>query len=212
MTLPSPSRTRHRARKGEGDALRLEILDAAEQLFIEAGTTEAVTIRAIADRVGVTPPSIYLHFRDKEDLIYQVCLRNLEKLTSKMMAVLGEGTVMERLARIGTAYMEFGLENPGSYRVLFLDEPPENLDYENDPGVGAYALLTSLLEEGKANGELRSDLDVEQASFFLWASVHGATLLLLDKQALSEHLPLPRAEEAVAAVIDLALGAIGHRS
>src|SRR5262245_26455064 len=64
---------RHRARRGEGDRLRGEILAAAEALLVETANESAVSIRAIADRVGVTPPSIYRHFADKDALLQEVC-------------------------------------------------------------------------------------------------------------------------------------------
>ena len=64
---------RPRARRGEGDRLRAEILAAAGRLLAERGDENAVSIRMIADAVGVTPPSIYLHFPDKDTLIEAVC-------------------------------------------------------------------------------------------------------------------------------------------
>ena len=67
-SIPTASR-RTRARRGEGERLREEILDAAERLLIETGNRDAVSIRAVAEAVGVTPPSIYLHFADKTELL-----------------------------------------------------------------------------------------------------------------------------------------------
>jgi len=64
---------RRRAPRGQGRKLREEILAAAERLLRETGDQEAVSIRAVADAVGVTPPSIYLHFADKTDLIFAIC-------------------------------------------------------------------------------------------------------------------------------------------
>src|ERR1700688_3883156 len=77
---PAP---RRRARRGEGDRLREEILAAAEQLLIDRGSEDAVSIRAIADAVGVTPPSIYLHFADKEELFVAVCDARFEELSRR---------------------------------------------------------------------------------------------------------------------------------
>ena len=70
---PSASPRRARARRGEGPRLREEILAAATRLLAETGDEEAVSIRAVAEAVGVTPPSIYLHFADKTELIFAVC-------------------------------------------------------------------------------------------------------------------------------------------
>jgi AcrR family transcriptional regulator len=75
-TRSSVVRARPRSRRGEGETLREDLLDATELLMIETGSADAVSIRAIADAVGVTPPSIYLHFPDKESLILAVCERH----------------------------------------------------------------------------------------------------------------------------------------
>ena len=61
-----------RARRGEGERLRAEILAAAERLLIDTGDESAVSIRAVAEAVGVTPPSIYLHFADRNELLFAV--------------------------------------------------------------------------------------------------------------------------------------------
>jgi len=77
MTTLAP---RRRARRGDGPLLREEIIAAAERLLLERGSEEAVSMRAIADAVGVTPPSIYLHFADKEELFVAVCDARFDEL------------------------------------------------------------------------------------------------------------------------------------
>src|SRR4029450_13818852 len=77
-TRAPAAKQRPRSRRGEGDTLRADLLAATERLMIETGSAEAVSIRAIADAVGVTPPSIYLHFPDKDSLILAVCERHFE--------------------------------------------------------------------------------------------------------------------------------------
>jgi AcrR family transcriptional regulator len=72
MTAEAASAANRRPRlpRGEGRRLRGEIMAAAERLLIDTGSQEAVSIRAVADAVGVTPPSIYRHFADKSELIF----------------------------------------------------------------------------------------------------------------------------------------------
>ena len=72
---------RRRAPRGSGDQLRDEILDATTDLLLETGHAKAVSIRSVAKRVGVTPPSIYLHFADKDALLDAVCARYFESST-----------------------------------------------------------------------------------------------------------------------------------
>ena len=75
---------RSRSRRGEGEHLRDEILAAAERILIETNDQSALSIRAIAAAVGVTPPSIYLHFADRNDLVFAVCERHAEQLDRAM--------------------------------------------------------------------------------------------------------------------------------
>ena len=79
----APAR-RSRSRRGEGEHLRDEILAAAERILIETNDQAALSIRAIAAAVGVTPPSIYLHFADRNDLVFAVCERHAEHLEQAM--------------------------------------------------------------------------------------------------------------------------------
>ncbi|MBV8385894.1 MAG: TetR/AcrR family transcriptional regulator, partial [Acidimicrobiia bacterium] len=116
---PAPA-GRTRARKGEGELLHSEILDAAERLLIETGSEEAVSIRRIAEAVGVTPPSIYLHFADKDELLLAVCERQFGELHRVMeAAVEGVDDPVEAVYRRGKAYVRFGLDHPEQYRILF---------------------------------------------------------------------------------------------
>src|SRR5918996_577878 len=112
MTLPASADASRRRRlpKGEGQQLRDEILDAAERLLLETGSYEAVSIRAVADAVGVTPPSIYRHFTDKTDLVFEACTRHFGGFESFIRERCGgvEDPV-EKLAAMGRAYGGFGL-------------------------------------------------------------------------------------------------------
>ena len=131
----TPSR-RARARRGEGPRLREEILAAATRLLVETGDEEAVSIRAVAEAVGVTPPSIYLHFADKTELIFAVCEEQFRQLDAEMAAAeAGAADPLEALRRRGQAYVRFGLRNAEAYRVLFMykDHVPEGVDRETCP-------------------------------------------------------------------------------
>ena len=90
---------RPRAPRGSGDRLRGEILDAATDLLLETERARAVSIRSVARRVGVTPPSIYLHFADKDALLDAVCARCFEKLDEEMQRVSGEFTSAAEVLR-----------------------------------------------------------------------------------------------------------------
>jgi AcrR family transcriptional regulator len=176
---------RHRARRGEGDRLRGEILAAAEQLLIETADSSAVSIRAIAERVGVTPPSIYRHFADKEALLHSVCQAVFVRLDDALeKAAAGASDPFDELMRKGHAYVEFGLAHPESYRILFTIQHDhksakvEAVDPADLPGSNAFLHLQDtlhrVLELGGPHAPKPDDYAMTCA---VWTAVHGITSL-----------------------------------
>src|SRR5271167_4220605 len=92
--------------------LRQEILDAASELFVREGF-ENVSMRRIADKIEYSPTTIYLYFRDKAELLENVCQETFAGLM-KRLSVIGEqsGDPVERLKKGLLAYIDFGVENP----------------------------------------------------------------------------------------------------
>src|SRR6201985_782490 len=106
VSPPTDSLRRRRAPRGSGDLLRDEILDAATDLLLETGHAKSVSIRSVGQRLGVTPPSIYLHFADKDALLDAVCARYFEKLDVEMQRAAQEHTSLVQLLRAqGLAYV-----------------------------------------------------------------------------------------------------------
>jgi AcrR family transcriptional regulator len=101
--------------------LRGTILAAATDLLAEVGKREAVSVRAVAERVGVTTPSIYLHFKDKDDLLDAVCASVFESLGAALQEAAAQAsTPLERLLAQGRAYVRFALDKPEHYRLAFM--------------------------------------------------------------------------------------------
>ncbi|MEV6006267.1 TetR/AcrR family transcriptional regulator [Streptomyces sp. NPDC051976] len=113
---------RRRAKRGDGGRLREELLAAAEALLDDAGE-DAVTIRAVAQAVGVTTPAVYLHFENRSALLHTVCLGVWDELDREMSGAGdgdGDGTAdpLAALVRRGSAYIRFGLAHPLRYRLV----------------------------------------------------------------------------------------------
>jgi AcrR family transcriptional regulator len=176
---------RHRARRGEGDRLRGEILAAAEALLIETADESAVSIRAIADRVGVTPPSIYRHFADKDALLQSVCRAVFVRLDDTLEKAASDATdPLDELMRKGHAYVEFGLAHPESYRILFMfhhgykSAEPDVLDVADLPGSNAFLHLQETIHRVLELGEPDAPKPDEYAmTCSVWTAVHGITSL-----------------------------------
>jgi AcrR family transcriptional regulator len=178
--------------------LRADLLAATERLMIETGSAEAVSIRAIADAVGVTPPAIYLHFPDKDSLILAVCERHFEAF-DLVIEDAGRSTddPVESLRRRGSAYVRFGLENPEPYRILFMtrNESAQPQDIVVGAGGRAFQHLVDAVQRCIDAGAFRP-VDPVMAATGVWAAVHGVTSLLIslpgfpwpDIDALVDHV------------------------
>jgi AcrR family transcriptional regulator len=180
-TRSPAAKPRPRSRRGEGETLRADLLGATERLMIETGGADGVSIRAIADAVGVTPPSIYLHFPDKESLILAVCERHFQTFDSAIEEA-GRSTddPVESLRRRGRAYVRFGLENPEPYRILFMtrNESAQQRDIVVGAGARAFQHLVEAVQRCIDAGAFRP-VDPVLAATGVWAAVHGVTSLLI---------------------------------
>lgn len=197
---PVASETRRtRSRRGEGALLRQDILDGAAALLVSLGDEEKVTIRAVAGAVGVSPPSVYLHFPDKDTLIFAVCQQLFTALDQAIeAATMGVDDPFDRMRGRALAYARFGVEHPEHYRVLFMQKPesaPEGFGSEQLMESAAFAHLLENVVELLATGQLAPDLQAFPLAVELWAVVHGCTSLLISHTKLG----LPPVEQLVGA-------------
>jgi len=136
---------RHRAPRGAGAQLRDTIVNAATELLIETGYAKAVSIRSVAQRAGVTSPSIYLHFADKDALLDAVCAQYFQKLDGQMQsAAAGCTTTVELLHALGMAYVRFALKTPVLYRIATMGEPRSPGDVDTVLANSAFVHLRAL--------------------------------------------------------------------
>lgn len=163
--------------------LRQEIIDAASELFVKEGY-ENVSMRRIADKIEYSPTTIYLYFRDKAELLEQVCQETFARLSLVLTRILEQpGDPVERLKRGLIAYIKFGLENPHHYRATFMMPIPEGFDAEkhqqaDSAGMQAFDFLRRSIYDCIAAGKFRK-VDPELLSQTFWAGIHGVTSLLI---------------------------------
>jgi AcrR family transcriptional regulator len=177
----STSSRRHRAARGQGEALRGEILAAARDLLAETGNQDAVSVRAVAERVGVTTPSIYLHFKDKDDLLDAVCAEVFEALAVALAEAAAQGgTPLERLMAQGRAYVRFALDKPEHYRLAFMisGEPRNVDDVLSD---NCFVQLLETVQECIDAGIFPTEPGALRLGLDLWSSAHGLASLLIYK-------------------------------
>lgn len=165
--------------------MREQIIDAAERLMVDAGDVESVSMRSIATSVGVTPPAIYMHFEDKDELFQAICDRRFEQLNAvfdEAISSAGDDPV-DRLLRCGRAYIRFGVENPEAYRFMMLTKNADDFDHavtteEPTQGDIAFLKLVSMIAACLEAGAIRP-MDPLEASLILWSTVHGLTTLMI---------------------------------
>jgi AcrR family transcriptional regulator len=181
---------RRRAPRGSGDLLRDEILDAATELLLDIGHAKAVSIRSVAERVGVTPPSIYLHFQDKDALLDAVCARYFEKLDEEMQRVAARHSdTVDVLCAQGWAYVRFAIENPELYRIATMGEWKSNSNVDAALASSAFEHICVTVETLMGDGVLPPG-DATGIALELWSAAHGVAALLIAKP----HLPFGDAE------------------
>ena len=178
-----PSR-RRRAPRGSGEQLREEILDATTELLLETGHVKAVSIRSVAQRVGVTPPSIYLHFADKDALLDAVCARYFEKLDEEMQRVaVDQPSTIDVLRAQGLAYVRFALKTPELYRIATMAESRPGSDVDVALNSSAFVHMRHSVEALIAEG-IYPPGEATTLALELWTVAHGVAALLIARPYL----------------------------
>jgi AcrR family transcriptional regulator len=196
----------------EKQETRDRILDAARELFAEKGF-EAVTMRQIAAAIEYTPTTIYVHFKDKEELLHEICDRDFSALAAKFGSIAKIADSVERLRRTGLLYARFGLENRHHYRLMFMTprpEPPVELmeGKKGNPTEDAYAFLLEIVKQGIAQGRFRPEYtDPELIAQTMWAGVHGVVSLRISNEC-DPWVKWRSAERGVKTMIDLLVGGL----
>jgi len=169
-------------RERQREALREEIMEAARTLFVQEGYN-SVSMRKIAEKIEYSPTTIYLYFKDKQDLIHNLCQSTFAKLVAILDGISQDSSdPVGNLKRAARAYIEFGLENPSHYLVTFViphthgEMTPEEI--ENSMGMRAFHGLRMMVAECIRQGKFRP-VDIEATSQCLWAAMHGLTSLLI---------------------------------
>jgi AcrR family transcriptional regulator len=185
--MTSVSTRRKRASRGSGEQLREEIIAATKDLLAESANSDAVSIRAVADAVGVTPPSIYLHFADKDALIEAVCTDVFAELDVAMVtAGAQEDAPLRKLCAYGLAYVEFAIEHPEHYRLATMErhmgeQAMSSLDEVLADAAFAHfaAVVSDCMDAG-----IFAKADPVPITIELWSAAHGVAALMVAKPFL----------------------------
>jgi AcrR family transcriptional regulator len=159
--------------------IRKLILDASMKLFVEEGFGN-VTIRKIADLIEYSPTTVYLYFKDKDEIffsLHDIGFQKMEELNKDLSSI---NNPLLRLHKMGENYLEFGIQNPEYYNLMFIQDEPmkkiSELGCEWEKGDTAIGRLKATVTECIEKGYL-AESDPHLVSLGVWSFVHGLVSL-----------------------------------
>lgn len=170
---------RSRNPRGSGERLREDLLRVAAELLAKPRMVDAPSLRQIATATGIAPSAVYTRFKSGEELLQAVIDHQYESLRESVRAAASSGeAAIIRLERIASRYVQWGIEHPGIYQLLFesADQLPDGL-VADGPGVELLAEIAPLVAEHTGcSAEV-----AHRATLRLWAALHGITSLRIHK-------------------------------
>lgn len=168
---------KEREREGVKDL----ILNAAREIFLSEGY-ENTSIRKIATKIEYSPGIIYNYFKDKNDLLLALHDKAFEcKIEALFLSVQNMPDPLERLKATGTGYIQYGMDNPQDYELMFiLSCTMEALAVKEEfwqDGAAAINMLKQNILECMEAGYFRKDINPDEISLILWSQVHGLVSL-----------------------------------
>lgn len=146
---------------------------------------DAITLRGITQKLGTSRSAVYRHFESKEALMKGVIEQGYAQLDELFTPIFRDKSrsVEERFELMSRAYLQFAIEHPNLYRLLFGERYREEregiCDYRDETqATGLYALIGLLLEAQEEGNVEKGDPMIQAAT--IWASVHGLASLLID--------------------------------
>lgn len=191
--------------QSDKENLRQEIMDAAREMFVAEGY-QNVSMRKLADKIGYSATTIYLYFRDKNDLLHQICEQTFARLAQNIKAIhrLSDNP-LEKLRSGLREYIHFGLKHPTQYEIVFITPLPikAEVGFEETNGRVAFDTLRTVVTECVSANLLKHN-DVELISQTLWAGIHGVTALLIQHGGF----PFVERERLIDSVIETLIAGI----
>jgi AcrR family transcriptional regulator len=167
---------------------RERILASARQIYLDEGL-RGLSMRKVAADVGISATAIYRHFEDKEAMLIRVVAEGSHQFFQYLSRGLRGKSALERLELSSMAYLDFALDHPSYYRILFMssqeDVGLERLCSESSENFApTFQYLVDRVRECISEGVLRAG-DPEATALTIWAGCHGLVAL-----RIASHLPM----------------------
>ena len=159
------------------------ILDGARKIFLEKGYALA-SIRSIADEIDHSPGTIYLYFKDKDEIFHSLHEEGFARMLKQMEPLRFVSDPFERLKAMGRVYLDFAKNNKDFYDLMFVIQSPLKHETENDKwemGTRTLDMLKDIVRQCQEAGRFKGK-DINYLTFVIWSGVHGmATLYCHDR-------------------------------
>lgn len=162
----------------EKEQMRRRILDAAKEIFLEKGYYET-SIRNIADKIEYSPGTIYLYFKEKDEIFYALHNEAFSRLFAQFEPLAMVKNPYERLKAMGRVYMDFALHNKDLYDLMFIMGAPMNMLHDAcdwQMGHRVFGALGQTLLECQQEGRFAGK-DLQTLAFMIWSGLHGMCAL-----------------------------------
>ncbi len=194
-------------REQEKEQLREAIIQAASELLLEHGY-DNFSLRQVAERIGYSATTIYLYFKDKDELVFTLIDEAWDQFGRDLEAAsASEADPIAQLKVIGRAYFNFGLNNPIYYELMFMQrsdflfcpKPDEEL-----PRIASFVVLTNVVQAGIEAGVFKPG-DVQIYSLTAWSLVHGLVSLWISMPQLIDESII---RQNIDTIVDIAVGGL----
>ena len=195
MSAASEPVRRQRNARGEGERLRIELLEAAADLMATHGDIESISLRAVAREAGVSATAVYRHFDDHHDLLresVEYCWTNFRQ--SLVDSEVGITDPFDALRALRSAYVRFALDHPGQYRVMFSNRMrPEG--QSAIIGLAAYQLLVDSV------AAILDELGDDRDPYFVAAQLHTWLHGVVDLWSNHPEVSWPGADQLIESMV-----------
>jgi AcrR family transcriptional regulator len=177
LIATKPAKSTRKA-KGDGHLRRGEILKAAERIFMRDGY-QGATIRKIADEVGVSSTALYMHFRDKDEMLLEIVegvITTLSNANAEIAARSLDALIRVRL--MAENYIEFGFDNLNTYWLVYGSGETISSRHAqvSDMAARCYQQFRSTVAELEAEGRIAAG-STDLAAQVIWSACHGVVSL-----------------------------------
>ena len=169
----------------EKEELKLLILNAAKKLFVEKGI-ESTTIRNIAHEIEYSVGTVYVYYKDKNAILHDLHTQGFKQLGGAMRVLFSVSDPMERLKALGRVYLQFAMDNPDMYQLMFTMQAPidflESMHKEEwNEGKATFDALKVTVAECIEQGHFKGH-HLEPLSFAIWSLTHGMASLHISQR------------------------------